>query len=190
MQIPSFILGYSVHFSLHLVFHGFDFGSLQTSLTSTFCLYFQIWKLKLFWRELKCFLCSWELSSHQVWGLYTALLCYSHLTVLELTRKLEYFPPFCHHPKTVKTNKIMTWNWSPSHSEEDKFLLVLPMTPWLVGVKVFSFSVPFSPFLSHPQISLCITPPATKSCSSNSFSLSVCVLTEQRSWRTLGLAVE
>lgn len=32
-----FILGYSVHFSFHLVIHGFDFGCAQTFLTSISC---------------------------------------------------------------------------------------------------------------------------------------------------------
>lgn len=99
-------------------------------------------KLKLIWRESKCFLYSGKLSSLEVWGPCTALLCFFNLTDLEPT---WIFSPFSVSIPTGETDKPMTWNWSPPDSEADKFLLVLPLIPWLEGVKVFSFSLSFPP---------------------------------------------
>lgn len=99
-------------------------------------------KLKLIWRESKCFLYSGKLSSHEVWGLSTALLCFFKLTDLEPT---WIFSPFFVSVPTGERDEPMTWNWSPPDSEGDKFLLVVPLTPQLEGVKVFSFSLSFPP---------------------------------------------
>lgn len=99
-------------------------------------------KLKLIWRESKCFLYYGKLSSLEVWGLCTALLCFFNLTDLGPT--WIFSPFFVSIPKS-ETEKPMIWDWSPPDSEGDKFLLVLPLTPRLEGVKVFSFSPSFPP---------------------------------------------
>lgn len=146
----TFIFGYSVHFSLHLVINGFDFLAPCKHFWPGLPVFlYPISKLKLFWRELKCFLCSWELSSCQVWGLYTALLCYSNLTVLALNGKLEYFPPFCFASIPTQLRQTKQWLGTDLHHIVKKtsfFLFYLWLhgwREWRCLVSVFPSLPPF-----------------------------------------------